>query len=160
MSRLPGLRPALAFLVGFAAAIAVAEVGVLVGEEARLLQRVNHIRDAEHLVQLVGRSDLARVARAHALEMASHGYLSHVGADGRNPLERTQAAGVTGFRLLAENIGSSNVRGDRLKSIVEEWMLSTVHRENLVNPAFNATGTGIAETPDGQTVIVQLYAAY
>ena len=160
MSRLPGLCPALAFLVGFAAAIGAAEVAVLAGDEARLLERVNRIRDAEHLVHLVGRSDLARVAQGHALEMASHGYLSHVGVDGRNPLERTRAAGVEGFRLLAENIGSSSVRGDRLQSIVEEWMLSKVHRQNLVNPAFNATGTGIAEAPDGRTVVVQLYAAY
>ena len=160
MSRLPGLCPALAFLVGFTAVIAAADVAMLAGDEARLLERVDRIRDAEHLVHLAGRSDLARVARTHALEMASHGYLNHLGLDGRNPLERTQAAGVTGFRLLAENIGSSNIRGDRLQSIVEEWMLSALHRQNLVNPAFNATGIGIAQAPDGRTIVVQLYAAY
>ena len=157
---LPGLRPAIGFLVGFGAVIAAAEISVVIADEARLLERVNGIRNAHHLVHLVGRGDLAAVALAHAREMAEHDYLAHVGIDGQNPLERTQAAGVLGFRLLAENIGSSNVSGDRLASIVEEWMLSTEHRENLLNPAFNATGIGIARAADGRTVVVELYAAY
>jgi uncharacterized protein YkwD len=153
---------AAAFLlgVGLAFSALTAPLEALVGPEAHVRQRVNEVRRTHHLQDLRGSPDLARVAGAHAEDMARHGYLAHVDLAGRNPLERTRAAGVEGFRLLAENIGASSVGGDRVEAVVAEWLRSPVHRENLLNPAFNHTGIGVAERPDGPTVYVQLFAAY
>jgi uncharacterized protein YkwD len=92
--------------------------------------------------------------------MARRDYVAHVDPDGQNPLDRVQRSGVDGFRLLAENIGASNVAGDRLASITEEWLRSPLHRENLLNPAFNSSGVGIVQTSDGRTLVVQLYATF
>ena len=39
-------------------------------------------------------------------------------------------------------------------------MNSPVHRENLLNPAFNSTGLAVVDAPDGTTIAVQLYATY
>ena len=94
------------------------------------------------------------VARAHAEDMARHGYLSHTNPKGQDALARVQAARVEGFRLLAENIGASSVSGDRIASIVEEWLRSPTHRENLLNPAFNTTGVAVVKTDDGRTLSV------
>jgi uncharacterized protein YkwD len=159
---LPGLLPAVAFLAGFWAAIACADatLSALSGPEGDLLDRVNAIRREHHLVPLRGSAPLADVARRHAVDMANRDYVAHVNPDGHNPLDRTQRAGVEGFRLLAENIGASNVQGDRLASITEEWLRSPVHRENLLNPAFNSSGVGIVQTRDGRTLVVQLYATF
>ncbi len=156
------LRAAFSFGVGFSLVIwlATAPLEALAGPEGELLQRVNQIRAEKNLIELAPSQDLARVARAHAEDMARRSYLSHVNPEGANPLQRAQAAGLSGFRLFAENIGATTVGGDRVRIIVEEWMRSHDHRENVLNPAFNTSGVGVAESPTGQTIIVELYATY
>ena len=123
-------------------------------------QRVNQVRVARHLKPLRTSRELAQAAQRHADDMARNGYLSHLNLEGRNPLERARAAGIEGFRLLAENIGESNIGGDRIAAVIEAWLASTSHRKNLLNPAFNHTGIGTAETADGRSLFVQLFATY
>jgi len=156
------MRAALSFSVAFTAVIwlATAPLEALAGPEHELLLRVNQVRAKHKLIELAPSQDLARVARAHAEDMARRSYLSHVNPEGANPLDRVQAAGLSGFRLLAENIGATSVNGDRLQIIVDEWMRSHDHRENVLNPAFNSSGVGVVESGSGQTIIVELYATY
>ncbi len=156
------LRATGAFGIAFCAAVwlAVAPLEALAGPEAELLERVNAVRTQHKLIELAPSQELARVARAHAEDMARRGYLSHVNPEGEDPLQRAQGAGVSGFRLFAENIGATTVSGDRVRTIVEEWMRSRDHRENLLNPAFNTSGVGVVESGSGQTIIVELYASY
>lgn len=157
-----GLRAAVALLIGFGLVVSASAgpLGTLVGAEAQTLDRVNQVRHEHHLIRLKASPELARVARDHAEEMAREGYVSHVNTAGQNPLDRVRAAGIGGFRLLAENIGASDEGGDRLEAVVREWLRSPVHRENLLNPAFNTTGVAVVETPTGRTLYVQLFATY
>jgi uncharacterized protein YkwD len=152
----------LAFGVGFFFVVAAAEVPLraLAEPEETLRARVNDVREEHHLRLLEPSDALAEVARAHAEDMAKNGYLDHVNPDGLNPLERVQAAGVDGFRLLAENIGATNVAGDRIAEVVSSWMNSPLHRENLLNPAFNQCGAGFARGRNGELIAVQLYATF
>ncbi len=156
------LRTLLSFGGAFCAVVwlATAPLEALAGPEAELLARVNDVRAEHKLIELAPSQELARVARAHAEDMARRGYLSHTNPEGQNPLERAQSAGLSGFRLFAENIGASTVSGDRVRTIVDEWMRSRDHRENVLNPAFNTSGVGVAETSAGQTIVVELYATY
>jgi uncharacterized protein YkwD len=153
-------------VVGFCAAFTVvtwlgmAPFEALAGPEAELFARVNRVRAEHNLIPLRGSPELAQVARAHAEDMARRGYFAHESPEGQNALQRVTRAGVSGFRLLAENIGESSVGGDRLDAIVEAWLGSHDHRENLLNPAFNTAGVGVVEAPNGQTIVVELYATY
>jgi uncharacterized protein YkwD len=158
----PGVAAVVGFLVGFAAAITIltAALPARPSEPDPLIDAVNRKRVEHHLRVLSLRADLSRVAQSHAEDMALRSYLSHINLEGQNPLERAQGAGLEGFRLLAENIGATDVRLDPHLVVVEEWLLSPVHRENLLHPAFNATGLGVTSTADGKTIYVQLYAAY
>ncbi len=153
------LRAAAAFLLGVALPVLASESSLerLVGPARELHTRVNEVRQQRNLVPFTVDAEVARIAQSHADDMAEHGYVSHTDRAGRNPLERAQASGLSGFRLLAENIGASSISGDRVASIVSEWLRSPSHRENLLTPAFRATGIGVAERPDGTTIIVQLY---
>jgi uncharacterized protein YkwD len=162
MSQTPGIRTVAAFLLGFGCVVSLASepLGALAGPERAVFRRVNEVREQHHLLPLRPNSSLASVALAHAEDMARQGYRSHIGLDGRNPLERVQSAGIRGFSLLAENIGASSVREARTKAVVQEWLRSPLHRENLLNPAFNTTGIGIAEAADGTTIYVQLFASF
>jgi uncharacterized protein YkwD len=157
-----GVRAGLWFGVGFVAVIwlATAPLEAIAGPEAELFARVNQVRAEHQLIALKPSPQLAEVARAHAQDMARRGYLAHENPEGLNPLQRATGAGVSGFRLLAENIGASTVSGNRVEAIVTEWMRSHDHRENVLNPAFNTAGVGVVEAPGGQTIVVELYATY
>jgi uncharacterized protein YkwD len=72
---------------------------------------------------------------------------------------RLEAARLSGFTLAGENIGSTN-RPAPNREIVTGWLNSTVHRTNLLAPAFNATGIGIARAADGSLLYTQLYVTY
>ncbi|MFI5315822.1 MAG: CAP domain-containing protein [Myxococcota bacterium] len=157
-----GLRAGLWFGAGFAAVVwlATAPLEALAGPEAELFARVNRERAEQQLIPLRASPELAAVARAHAEDMARRGYLAHESPEGKNPLDRVTAAGVSGFRLLAENIGQSSVGGDRVEAIVVEWMRSHDHRENVLNPAFNTAGVAVVDAPGGETIVVELYATF
>lgn len=162
MSGAPSAKSLAAFLVGFWVVLSVAEgpLWALVGSEMSLHDRVNALRREHHLNALAPSDALARVARGHAEDMARNGFFDHVNLSGQNPLNRVQSAGIDGFRLLAENIGSSNVSGDRVPAVISAWLNSPIHRENLLNPAFNTSGIAVVDSDDGQTLIVQLYATF
>ncbi len=150
------------FLLAFGLVVSSAAepLWTLVGSEAQLFARANDVRRKHQLGTLRASPALAEVALAHAQDMARNGYLSHVNPDGQDPLERVRAAGIEGLKLLAENIGSSDMGDDRVGAIVEEWLRSPRHRENLLNPAFNSSGVAVVEASNGRTLAVQLYATF
>ncbi len=159
MKEVPGLGTLIAFLVGFAL---VLFLFLPAHSEALdpIFGAVNQTRIEYHLRPLDLRSELSQVAQAHADDMASRDYLDHVNPEGQSPLSRARAAGLEGFRLLAENIGITSVRPDPHQTVLEHWLVSPEHRENVLHPAFNATGIGVAFTKARRTIYVQLYAAY
>jgi uncharacterized protein YkwD len=91
--------------------------------------------------------------------MATRRYMSHDTPEGLNPVHRIQRAGADGFTLAGENVGMTS-RGDPNNEILQGWLLSPVHRDNLLAPAFNATGLGIARSADGTWYYTQVYVTY
>jgi uncharacterized protein YkwD len=139
------------------AAYAATTTGRAGSLEAGLAQSVNAVRTANGLVPLVRDAALDAVARAHSADMAARHYLAHETPEGLNPPARVARAGITGISLLGENVGTTS-RGDPNREIVDAWLASPVHRANLLAPAFNATGVGIARAADGSYYYTQLYA--
>jgi uncharacterized protein YkwD len=124
--------------------------------EADFHDRVNEVRSSRNLIALRRLPEIDRIARAHSQDMAQRRYLSHVSPEGRNPVDRLHAGGVTGFTLAAENAGLTS-RGDPNSEILQGWLHSDEHRRNLYAPPFNATGVGVARAPDGTYYYTQLY---
>jgi uncharacterized protein YkwD len=124
--------------------------------EAELLARVNRVRTEHHLIPLVRRSDLDGVALAHSTDMAQRGYFSHQSPEGENPVDRLQRHGITDMRLAAENLGKTT-EANPSAQIVESWLRSPDHRSNLLAPALNFTGIGIARGADGSLIYTQVY---
>ena len=157
---------AIAFLLGLWLAFALsplivrtaagAEPSDLTSLEAGLLAQVNRVRSDHHLVPLVRRSDLDRVALAHSSDMAQRGYFSHQSPEGANAVDRLQQHGVTDMRLAAENLGKTT-QSDPSAQIVRSWLQSPDHRSNLLAPALNFTGIGIARGADGSLIYTQVY---
>jgi len=133
-----------------------AEPSDLTSLEADLLAQVNRVRSDHHLVPLVRRSDLDRVALAHSIDMAQRGYFSHQSPEGANPVDRLRHHRVTDMRLAAENLGKTT-QSDPSTQIVRSWLQSPDHRSNLLAPALNFTGIGIAPGADGSLIYTQVY---
>ena len=157
---------AIGFLLGFWLAFALsplivktaasAEHSNLTSLEADLLAQVNRVRSDHHLVPLVRRSDLDRAALAHSIDMARRGYFSHQSPEGENAVDRLRQHGVTDMRLAAENLGKTT-QSDPSAQIVRSWLQSPDHRGNLLAPALNFTGIGIARGADGSLIYTQVY---
>jgi uncharacterized protein YkwD len=158
----------LAFVIGFWIALVLSPFCVRVARaddseahaalEARFHDAVNAVRAERSLITLDRDASLDAVARAHSADMASRRYLSHVNPEGRNPLERIQAAGISGFTLAAENAGQTSF-ADPNDEILRGWIASPDHRRNLYAPPFNRTGIGFARAADGTWYVTQLYVS-
>lgn len=131
-----------------------AEIAAL---EAMLHTSINELRAERGLRRLARDVALDGVARAHALDMATRGYLSHQTPEGLGPPARMKRGGVEGVTLLGENVGTTS-RLDPNREIVGAWMASPDHHHNIVAPAFNVTGIGVARAADGSLYYTQLYA--
>ncbi len=161
------LVQALAFLLGFWIALLLspfttwaADGAVAFAElEAELHRTVNAERAARHLTALERRGELDAVARAHSADMARRAYLSHLTPEARNPVDRLEQAGLSGFSLAAENAGQTS-KAEPNREIFGGWLASPAHRQNLHAPPWNATGIGVARAADGTFYYTQLYVTY
>jgi len=128
----------------------------LAGLEDALHDAVNEVRQREGLIPLRRDPTVDRVARAHSRDMVARGYFAHETPEGLTPPDRLARGGVGGISLAGENVGLTS-RGDPNREIVEGWLASPVHRQNLLAPMFNVAGVGIARAADGTLYYTQLY---
>jgi len=83
---------------------------------------------------------LRQAARCHSLDMAVKGYFSHTSQDGSSPWDRIAAAGYTASPT-GENIAAGY---GTPQAVVDGWMTSTGHCNNIMNGGSNETGVGYA----------------
>jgi uncharacterized protein YkwD len=154
-----GFWLALTLLGPLASSSAAVGPGELMRLEADLHEGVNATRSQHGRITLERRADLDAVARAHSADMAARRYLAHDTPEGLNPVDRLSQGGISGFSLAGENVGQTN-RSNPVGEIQQGWLFSPVHRENLLAPAFNATGIGVAGAADGTLYFTQLYVTF
>lgn len=80
-------------------------------------------------------------AQAKAYDMATKGYFSHNGPDGKEPWVWIKESGYS-YRYAGENLA---VRFDDSANVVNAWMASPTHRANIVKPVYTEIGVGVAE---------------
>jgi len=105
---------------------------------------------------LTENTQLDAAALAKAKDMALNGYFAHVGPDGKTPWEWITGAGYQ-YSYAGENLA---VRFVDSQDVVNAWMASPTHRENIVKPVYTQIGVGVAEgLYDGQpaTYVVQYF---
>lgn len=85
---------------------------------------------------------LQRAARAHSWDMGQRNFYSHQTPDGHGPSDRVRAAGYPGG--AAENI---HVQVTTAHAVVDDWMKSSGHCKNFMNPAYREIGVGHAQVP-------------
>jgi len=126
--------------------------------EQSTFERVNQQRVSHRLPPLQKNDHLMRAAREHSRDMAERDYMSHTNPDGYKLVDRARLAGVRRARHIAENLGQHRAHTDPVAAIVQGWMNSPAHRENILNSRFRVTGLGVVRATDGTIYFTQLFA--
>jgi uncharacterized protein YkwD len=117
---------------------------------AALVCDINTLRGRQGLGPVRLDQQLNAPAQDLATDMAAHHFLSHDSSNGRTTQDRIVASGyITGAAdwLVLENVDwASEVYATPLATALG-WMNSEQHRDNLLNPAVEDVGVGIAEGP-------------
>ena len=128
----------------------MAELPDLTMTEAAIIERTNAFRKSEGLAPLVRNLALEHAAKSFAQYLAKSGRFAHE-ADGRQPAERTKAAGYW-HCTVAENLALNlDSRGFSVAKLADEamegWRQSPGHRKNMLLPHVIEIGVGVARAP-------------
>ncbi len=123
-----------------------------------LIDYSNAERVSRSVPHLSTNEDLAAAASAKAHDMAERGYFSHNTPEGESPWKWVREEGYS-FTRVGENIAVGYANEYK---VIEGWLNSPGHRENLLNEKFTDIGIGIAlGTYKGReaTYVVQFFGS-
>lgn len=86
---------------------------------------------------------LNQVALGHSEDMAMQDFFDHIGLDGSEPWDRMRAAGYQ-YSVAAENIAAGFMSPE---AVVQAWMDSPGHRDNILAPDVEEIGVGYYYLP-------------
>jgi uncharacterized protein YkwD len=126
----------------------------LSADEEELIELTNAERkNAEKdLKPLKMNPKLMETARKHAENMAGQDKLDHK-IDDLEPTDRTKAAGYKS-KFVGENIAWNQKSP---KQVMEEWMKSETHRDNILLKDYTEIGVAVARNKKGQPYWVQVF---
>jgi uncharacterized protein YkwD len=122
---------------------------------------MNAMRANAGLPPLTQQDQLARASLAHSQDMVANRYFAHDALDGRDVVARLTAGGYipqSGDWIVGENLAWGSGALATPAALVNAWMNSAPHRDNLLAPDFQQVGMGVvygtpsADAPDGVTV--------
>lgn len=143
---IPRLFCVLLVLLLVLAAAGAAPAAATPAEAGQMLALINQIRTEHGLPTVRLEPRLTEAAEAHSRDMARHDVLGHEGSDGSTLEDRMARVGYA-FRVVAENVAGGQKTPEQ---VVEAWMNSPEHRENILRPAVRQIGVGHAQAPGTQ----------
>lgn len=89
---------------------------------------------------------LLEAARGHSADMAANDFFDHTGSDGLGVGHRVTNAGYA-WSGVAENIAAGQ---QTMTRVVEGWLASPGHCENIMNPSLDQVGAACATADSSQ----------
>lgn len=117
--------------------------------ELELIDLINQERLRNGLPELRIDARLMAAAANHSVDMAGNGTVAHRGSDGSEPDERVIREGYR-WRYVAENIGCGQ---QEPQEILNSWLRSPGHRENLLSADASDIGVALATRHDRECQI-------
>jgi uncharacterized protein YkwD len=117
--------------------------------EDRIFELTNQARRAQGVTPLIRDDELRQVARAFSNDMLVRRFFDHTTPDGVDFAERITDQYPHRVFLVGENIwdasgyNPANVQRTA-KEIVDDWLGSPGHRENMLSPRFTHLGVGVS----------------
>jgi uncharacterized protein YkwD len=122
---------------------------------------MNAMRADAGVPALTEQDQLAQASLGHSQDMVQNQYFAHDSPDGRDVVARLEQVGYipkTGDWVVGENLAWGSGALATPQSLVNAWMNSPPHRENLLSSDFGEVGMGVSygtpssDGPDGVTV--------
>jgi uncharacterized protein YkwD len=154
--------------------------------EKRIHDLTNAERSTRELSLLEWNVGLSSIARKHSQDMAKRGYFSHTSPEGYGPCDRYRQEGFVIRKIPAGNnyyyLGCSEniflcslverdwyvggvyshseyyTQEEIATLVVEGWMDSPGHKENILTEYWESEGIGIAISSDGQVYVTQNFS--
>jgi uncharacterized protein YkwD len=150
--------------------------------EQKIHELINKERKKNGLNPLASDDALTAIARAHSQDMLDNDYLEHTNLEGEGPADRAGSVGYYCYKdsekgrvlgSIGENIGLAyaydnvyyvnGIESSRnwysadavAEAVVEGWMNSPDHRENILTVNFDREGIGVAISIDGRIMLTQ-----
>lgn len=99
-------------------------------------------------------SQLEEAALAKAVDMIERGYFDHVDPEGRGSWTLIEDNGYS-YQHAGENLARNFNTSEK---VVDGWMGSEGHKENILKDVYSDTGVAVVET-ESEVYIVQLFAS-
>ncbi|MBX0359347.1 hypothetical protein K2225_16740 [Halobacillus sp. Nhm2S1] len=109
--------------------------------EKQVVELTNQEREKQGLAPLKLDTELSAVAKDKSLDMQQNNYFSHNSPNYGSPFDMMKSYGID-YRTAGENIAMGQTTPEE---VVQGWMNSQGHRENIMNPNFTHIGVGHAE---------------
>lgn len=106
--------------------------------EHEVLRLTNQQRTALGLPPLSWNEQLTTAARKHSEDMATRGFFDHTNPSGIDAAQRVSNAGYS-YNWTGENIASGYPSPTK---VMEGWMNSPGHRQNILSPNYRELGVG------------------
>ncbi|MFZ1721693.1 MAG: CAP domain-containing protein [Microgenomates group bacterium] len=122
----------------------------------KVLTQTNQLRSQGSLSSLQYSDRLSQAAIAKGQDMFANQYWAHTSPSGREPWDFIRAVGY-GYRVAGENLARDFNTTD---SMMEAWMASPTHRENIMHPRYKEIGIAVIDgTLNGveTTLVVQMF---
>lgn len=127
--------------------------------EESIIAAMNRERVARGLKPLRSNNRLAVAASDRVDDMFAKRYFDHVSPDGIDPFTWATRRGYA-YRAIGENLATGYRSAE---SIVNGWMKSPGHRQNILHSAFDEVGLGVAQGSPvrgyGGPLVVAMYAS-
>jgi uncharacterized protein YkwD len=115
---------------------------------------VNARRAQAGLAAVISEPRLTRAASDYAIAMSAADWFSHTGPDGSSFVDRIVAAGFP-FEGQVGEILAMGTNGWPAADVVQAWMDSPGHREQMLMPGYRLAGLDCAFTRDGGALTVR-----
>lgn len=126
--------------------------------DTELLNLVNYERAQKGLPGLTLNSQLSQAAAGKASHMFANNYWAHFAPDGTSPWSFIKGAGYN-YLYAGENLAKGFTNST---DVVNAWMGSPTHRDNILSPQFTNVGfaisSGVLQGED-TVLIVQMFGA-
>ncbi len=124
----------------------------------QLLASTNEKRRQAGLPELSLNAQLSQAAANKAVDMFANGYWSHTSPNGKTPWEFIVSTGYR-YSVAGENLAKNFLTS---LSVVDAWMASATHRENILKPGYEDVGFAVVNgilNGEETTLVVQMFGA-
>ncbi|WP_010248803.1 SafA/ExsA family spore coat assembly protein [Acetivibrio cellulolyticus] len=122
-------------------------------QENEVIRLVNAERAKAGLQPLTQNWQLSRVARYKSQDMIDKGYFSHTSPTYGSPFKMMESFGIR-YSAAGENIAMGQ---QSPTEVMNAWMNSPGHRNNILSPSFTQIGVGLAKDKNGRMYWTQMF---